>query len=55
MVDVNLEPTEELSYISLAASIQGMQISQTGQYAVKVLMGDEEMSEYPFVVNQKSS
>lgn len=55
VVDVNLEPAKDLSYISLAASIQGKQISQAGQYTVKVLVGEEVMSEYPFVVNQKSA
>lgn len=53
VVDLNLDDSKVLSYISLAASIQGMSISQTGHYTVKVMMDQKMMAEYPFVVNQK--
>lgn len=52
-VDLTTKTTPEMSYISLAADIQGVPITQYGCHHVKVYLMDECLSDYSFKVIEK--
>lgn len=53
VASLEVKPSKEVAYINLAATIQGLPISQVGQHIVKVAIDGHVVAEYPFVVEMK--
>lgn len=53
VASLDVKQSKEIAYINLAATVQGFPISQVGQHFVKVLIDDNVIAEYPFVVEMK--
>ena len=53
VASLDIKQSKETAYINLAGTIQGLPITQVGQYFVKVMIDNDVMAEYPFVVEMK--
>ena len=52
-VSMEIVPKDETSFISLAANVQNLPITQLGELTIKVLVDDVVLSEYQFNVVKK--
>ena len=52
-VSLDIKQAKEITYINLAAMVQGFPVTQVGQYVVKVISDNDVIEEYPFVVEMK--
>ena len=52
---IDVKPKEEKSYISLAANVQNLPLSQLGEHTIKIMMNDEVLSDYKIRVVIKES
>lgn len=53
VADLELSPSEEISYINFAGTIQGLPIGQEGVYMTEVLIDDNCIGTYPFSIHNK--
>lgn len=53
VINTELDSSEKISYLAIAATIQGLRIEQAGNHVVMVTIGDNIVGEYPFEITKK--
>lgn len=53
VINTELDSSEKISYLAIAATIQGLRIEQAGNHVVRVTIGDNIVGEYPFDIIKK--
>lgn len=54
-VQIDVKPKNEKSYISLAANVQNLPLSQLGEHTIKIMVNDEALSDFKINVVIKES
>jgi len=52
---IDVKPKEEKSYISLAANVQNLPLSQLGEHTIQIMMNGEALSDFKIKVVIKES